>query len=140
MQLETVSTAQAFTMKSSFVDGELNGASLSFGARLDAEPTAQLTAVPEDEEPASVIPHHPLGIKPSGNQYTATRNDRHNIGRFQVLPDEFLVVFLEHLDASILRVLGSTCRALYAFCSSDEIWKGLFIRYFGDSSSHTASV
>jgi hypothetical protein len=73
------------------------------------------------------IPLHPLGVKPSGNQYTATSNARHAIGPFQILPDEVLAIFLEYLDSPQLRLLGSCCKFLYAFCRSEDLWKTLFI-------------
>lgn len=82
------------------------------------------------EEESSLIPSHPLAIKPSGNQYTATvSNARHSTGVFQVFPDEILSILLEYLDSNELLLLGSTCKALYAFCRSDELWKTLFIEY-----------
>ena len=78
------------------------------------------------EESPITIPPHPLGVKPSGNSYAATSNARHASGEFQRLPDEALALFLEYLDSSTLVTLGSTCKALYAFCRSDELWKSLF--------------
>jgi hypothetical protein len=78
-------------------------------------------------EESSLIPPHPLGLKPSGNQYTATTNARHKIGDYRVLPDEILAISLEYLDSLQLRLLGSTCKFLYAFCRSDDLWKTLFI-------------
>lgn len=75
------------------------------------------------------IPPHPLGIKPSGNLYTATDNARLASGNFQQLPDEILMTVLESFDADILCCLSSTCKALYAFCHSEELWKALFIEY-----------
>jgi len=85
-----------------------------------------LVPVVVEESPLS-IPLHPLGVKPSGNQYTTSRNARHFAGAFQNLPDEILAIFLEYLDSSELCLLGSTCKALYAFCRSDDLWKALFI-------------
>ncbi|RDL36843.1 Clavaminate synthase-like protein [Venustampulla echinocandica] len=73
------------------------------------------------------VPCHPLGIKPSGNQYTAASNAKSVTGPFQLFPDEISAIFLEYLDAQQLRLLGSTCKFLYAFCRSDDIWKALFI-------------
>jgi hypothetical protein len=73
------------------------------------------------------IPPHPLGIKPSGNQYTSSLNSKSSIGPFQLFPDEVLAIFLEYLNSSTLRFLGSTCKFLYAFCRSDDFWKSLFI-------------
>jgi len=73
------------------------------------------------------ISSHPLGVKPSGNKYTATENARKAIGKFQILPDEILAILLEYLDSRLLRHLGSTCKALYAFCYLDDLWKALFI-------------
>ncbi|KAK2628345.1 hypothetical protein QTJ16_002991 [Diplocarpon rosae] len=79
------------------------------------------------EESHQTVPHHSLGIKPSGNQYTATEISRNFIGLFAGLPDEILAIFLEYLDSYKLRLLGSTCKFLYAFCRSDDLWKALFI-------------
>jgi hypothetical protein len=73
------------------------------------------------------IPLHHLGVKPSGNQYTAPSNARHAVGFFQILPDEILATCLEYLDVPQLRVLGSSCKFLYAFCRSEDLWKTLFI-------------
>jgi hypothetical protein len=79
------------------------------------------------DEESSLIPLHPFGLKPSGNQYTATSNARHNIGSFQVLPDEIIALLLEYFDCDELRLLGSTCKTLCAFSRFDELWKTLFI-------------
>lgn len=79
----------------------------------------------------NAVPQHPLGVRPSGNQYTATENSRLFMGFFQILPDEFLQGLLDYLtvDASLLLSLGSTCRALYAFCSAEDLWKTILIKY-----------
>jgi hypothetical protein len=87
---------------------------------IDSEPLAV-------EESSISIPPHPLGVKPSGNQYTATSNARHRVGRFQLLPDEILAISLEYLDSQELRLLGYTCKFLHAFCRSEDLWKTLFI-------------
>lgn len=85
-------------------------------------------SIDDEESSAAVsIPPHPLGVKPSGNAYTATRNARYAIGPLQILPDEVLAIFLESLDARLLRLLGATCKFLYAFTRSEELWKPLFI-------------
>jgi len=81
----------------------------------------------EVEESQESIPQHSLGVKPSGNQYTATVNARRSIGPFQILPDEIIAELLETLDSRRLRMLGSTCKFLHAFCKSEELWKTLFI-------------
>lgn len=80
-----------------------------------------------DAEDFDVIPHHPLGIKPSGNQYSAVVDLRASIGTFRVLPDEILAVLLEFLVPASLISLGATCKALYAFSVSEELWKILFL-------------
>ncbi|KAG9241705.1 hypothetical protein BJ878DRAFT_427536 [Calycina marina] len=81
----------------------------------------------EPEDSPVTIPSHPLGLKPSGNQYTAVSNARDSLGEFQRLTDEALVVLLEYLESHLLRNLGATCKALYAFCRLDDLWKALFI-------------
>ncbi len=75
------------------------------------------------------IPPHPLGVKPSGNQYDATENARSHIGFLQSLPDEIIYMIIEWLDSEALLRLGSSCKALYAFCNSDELWRTLFLEY-----------
>ena len=92
-------------------------------ASVDSEASEQLAI---EESPLSV-PLHSLGVRPSGNQYTAERIARDRAGHFQILPDEILAIFLECLDSQQLRVLESTCKFLYAFCRVDDFWKALFI-------------
>jgi len=76
------------------------------------------------------IPSHPLGIKPLGNELLFEgQSARQCIGTFSVLPDEMLAQFLEYLDSPTLRLLGSTCRFLYAHSLSEELWKTLFLEY-----------
>jgi hypothetical protein len=81
----------------------------------------------QSAESSQSIPHHLLGVKPSGNQYTSLYNSKAFAGSFQLFPDDILAIFLEYLDSSTLRCLGSTCKFLYAFCRSDDLWKSLFI-------------
>ncbi len=86
----------------------------------------------QDEAVDAPVPPHPLGIKPLGNKYLATGPDaKAAAGVFEMLPDELLVPLLEHLDADALRTLGYTCRFLYAFCTSDELWKSLALEAAG---------
>ena len=90
-------------------------------------------SIGEDSRDAPVaIPSHPLGIKPSGNAYTASRDIKFACGLFCRLPDELLNHILEKLDALDLVRLGGTCKALYAFTSAEELWKNLFIGYVGN--------
>ncbi|KAM0252311.1 hypothetical protein ACHAQJ_007804 [Trichoderma viride] len=75
------------------------------------------------------IPTHPLGVKPLGNQYLAKGpNARRSIGTWASLPDEILALVLEDFDRQSLMNLGSTCKFLYAFCHSEELWKALYLR------------
>ena len=104
-------------------------ASPEFGGSISYEPISHANVPPTvvSETTEQTYPSHPLGVKPSGNKYTATKSAREAIGTFQVLPDEILAILLEYLDSRLLRHLGSTCKALYAFCYSDDLWKALFI-------------
>ena len=77
----------------------------------------------------SVVPSHPLGIKPAGNAYSATENIKLATGAFTALPDELIIQVLESLDAASLKRLGHTCKALYAFSRLEELWKTLCIEY-----------
>lgn len=81
----------------------------------------------ETEESPQAIPLHPLGVKPSGNQYTASRIARNYVGCFGIWPDEVLAIFLEYLNSPELLRLSTACTFLYAFCRSDDLWKTLFI-------------
>jgi hypothetical protein len=74
------------------------------------------------------VPLHPLGVKPLGNLYLASGpNARNSIGTFQTLPDEILALILEYFDQLSVRRLGYTCKFLFALCSSDDVWKSLFL-------------
>jgi hypothetical protein len=81
----------------------------------------------DEEEVATAVPPHPLGVKPAGNAYTASDNLKSRCGSFARLPDELLNHILESFDADALVRLGSTCRALYAFTRLDELWRALFV-------------
>lgn len=86
-----------------------------------------------DNEAVTHVVHqvqaHPLGIGPSGNALTASpAHARKSIGLFSILPDEVISILLEWLDASALLKLGTTCRALFAFTSIDDLWKVLLLR------------
>lgn len=81
-------------------------------------------AAVEDEE---AIPCHPLGVKPSGNALVATSNLRDAIGTLNALPDETILMCLELLDAASLLKLGRTCKALYAFTRSEDLWKAFLV-------------
>ena len=90
----------------------------------------QLDCSEESEEYDSLtVPPHPLGIKPTGNVYTATENIKPAAGFFMRLPDELIIQVLESLDAASLQCLGCTCKALYAFSRFEDLWKTLCIEY-----------
>ncbi|KAK0729176.1 hypothetical protein B0T21DRAFT_314739 [Apiosordaria backusii] len=77
---------------------------------------------------SSSVPLHPLGIKPLGNKYFSNGNDaRKYMGSLQGLPDEMLIQLLEYLDTRTLRLLGYTCKFLFACCMSDDVWKTIFL-------------
>lgn len=81
------------------------------------------------EDISLTVPYHPLGIKPLGNAFTASKNIKSAAGLFSSIPDEIIIQVLEFLNAKSLLQLGATCKALYAFCHFDEHWKALFIRF-----------
>jgi hypothetical protein len=96
---------------------------------LNIQPSGVSTESAEEscQAQAQAIPLHPLGVKPSGNQYTATVIARKWIGYYGIWPDEMLAIFLEYLESQELLRLGLACKFLYAFCRSDDLWKSLFI-------------
>ena len=75
------------------------------------------------------VPSHPFGVKPTGNAYNATKNLKLATGFFVALPDELFVQVLEYLDASSLRNIGCTCKAMYAFSRLEDLWKTLCTGY-----------
>ena len=77
----------------------------------------------------SLVPSHPLGIKPAGNAYSATQNIKRATGSFTALPDKLISQVLEFLDAASLKWLGCACKALYAFSRLEELWKKICIEY-----------
>lgn len=75
------------------------------------------------------IQAHPLGVRPSGNALnSSSAHARDCIGTLGTLPDEVILVFLEWLEDLDLLRLGRTCRAFFAFTSSDDLWKALLLR------------
>lgn len=77
----------------------------------------------------SVMPQHPMGIKPTGNQFVAGNNIKAAAGMFSYLPDELLIQLLESLEPLPLLQLGATCKALYAFTRFDDLWRTQFLKY-----------
>ena len=86
------------------------------------------------------VPQHPLGIRPSGNAYTAAENIKSAAGTFSRLPDELLVQVLEYLDGPCLRGLGASCKALFAFTRLEDLWKNLFLLYVSNPYSSPRST
>lgn len=78
------------------------------------------------------VPSHPLGLKPLGNALGAAVNIRDNSGLFSFLPEELIVQLVENLNPRDLLALGATCKALYAFCHLDEMWKALVLEYVSE--------
>ena len=73
------------------------------------------------------VPPHPLGIRPAGNAYVADETIWSAMGSFARLPEDVLVQILEHFSAEMLKHMGFTCKALYAFTRIEELWKTLLI-------------
>lgn len=87
----------------------------------------QVEAIDSTRNGWEAIPCHPLGVKPSGNALVATSNLRDAIGTFNILPDELIQLCLECLDSTSLLSLGRTCKALYAFTRSEDLWKAFLV-------------
>ncbi|KHJ32758.1 putative f-box and domain protein [Erysiphe necator] len=77
-------------------------------------------------EPIKLVPKHPLGIRPLGNQYLGSINAKFFAGWFQILPEDLIASLLENLDPISLLTLGSTCTYLHAFCRWDNLWRTIF--------------
>lgn len=73
-----------------------------------------------------LVTRHPLSIKPSGNAYAAGKNLKWAAGAFSCLPDELILQVFEYLDATTLTKVA-TCKALYAFSRSDDLWKKIAV-------------
>lgn len=72
------------------------------------------------------VPPHPLGIKPAGNAYGATKDIKSSAGNFATLPDGILAQVIDYLDAVALQQLQRTCKVLYAYASLEDLWKALY--------------
>ena len=81
-----------------------------------------------EDDSASSIRVHPLGVKPGGNALTSHGDLQSSAGLFGILPDELLLTLLEYLQERCLLQLGACCRGLFAFTTTDSLWKDLFIR------------
>lgn len=81
---------------------------------------------PADSVP--LIPVHPLGVKPLGNQYfSSVVPARRSLGQLVALPDEMILQILESLQAHDLLNVGVSCVFLFAFSRLDELWKSLYL-------------
>lgn len=106
--------------------------------RLDRERIAKRrkTCIPKEQGSASAqeerhhetkgVPPHPLNIKPLGNAYDGV-SLKASCRILARLPDELLLQLLEYLGAQDLVNVGSTCKMLYAFSRTEELWRSLFI-------------
>ena len=84
----------------------------------------------QPEEPLeTVIPCHPLGIKPLGNLYLARRNIKEAAGLFYSIPDDLLIQILEFLEPLPLLKLGASCKALWAFSRHEDLWRTQYVKY-----------
>lgn len=81
----------------------------------------------DDDSTVTSVRRHPLGVRPSGNAYTSSVNQKDSSGLFATLPDELIAQFLEVLEPQDLLRLGGTCRALHAFTRNEELWRALFV-------------
>jgi hypothetical protein len=100
---------------------------------IDAENGSQhQQKIPKTGSPHTTQIHessrHPLGVRPSGNALLATKDLSAATGIFSRLPGELLLTLLEYLELEDLTLLGSTCRALFAYCSHDQLWRDLALQ------------
>lgn len=73
---------------------------------------------------ATTIKAHPLNVKPSGNELLDTNYSRtKSMGNLGLLNDDLLAVVIQELDQKDMLALSHTCKALYAYCWYDELWK-----------------
>lgn len=82
---------------------------------------------PLDEESPTETRRHPLGVRPSGNALTAEGEGVAAMGPLSRLSDDLVLVLLEYLDRDSLINTGNTCRALFAYCSYDQLWRDLAV-------------
>lgn len=91
-------------------------------------PNGSLEPTLLERDAVSTSPTHPLGVLPLGNKFFFKGSEARLLcGTFQRFPEEMLSLFLEYLDQKSLRILGYTCRYLYAFAYDDALWKSLFL-------------
>ncbi|KAL9604815.1 MAG: hypothetical protein Q9219_000263 [cf. Caloplaca sp. 3 TL-2023] len=82
-----------------------------------------------EESGSTLVPTHPLEIKPLGNAYTAEASIKEMAGLFAPLPDDLITQIIDWLLPTELLRLGGTCKALYAFSRQEELWKSLLLRF-----------
>ncbi|SMQ50819.1 unnamed protein product [Zymoseptoria tritici ST99CH_3D7] len=81
----------------------------------------------DSKDDSTFVRRHPLGLRPSGNAYTSSKNLKDSCGLFATLPDELIAGLLEYLQPKDLLRLGGTCRAVHAFTRNEELWRNLFV-------------
>ena len=95
----------------------------------EAQEQASQTEEHEEVGHETIISHHPMGIKPLGNEFEAGCNIRRNMNLLATLPDELLLQILESLGPRSLLRLSASCKALYGFARFEDLWRSQYIRY-----------
>lgn len=72
---------------------------------------------------------HPLGIQPWGNSLLGKDKDvrTEGLGVLSGLSDEIMLELLSELTPQALSRLSCCSKALYCFCSHDELWKAFVL-------------
>ena len=82
---------------------------------------------------------HPLGVRPSGNALTSSREDverrvrrkEQGLGAFAALGDALLLRVCESCTPHALAALAQTSKAMRAFATHADVWKAAVLETFG---------
>ena len=90
---------------------------------------------------------HPLGVRPSGNALTSSREDverrvrtkEQGLGALATLGDTLLLRVLESCAPRTLAALAQTSKAMRAFATHADVWKAAVLETFGGRFRYDAS-
>ncbi|POS86809.1 hypothetical protein EPUL_001262 [Erysiphe pulchra] len=85
------------------------------------------------EESPTLVPKHPLGIRPLGNQYIALTNSKCFAGLFQMLPEDLIANLLENIDPISLLVSQNSKDFPFTWLGT---WRSTYLNLKSDIESN----
>ena len=91
----------------------------------DKEEAAEISRRAWDDNGPELSISHPHGVRPAGNAILSKDNAANYMGLFSSLPDWIVLNIVEYCDAKTLIELSHTCKAFWAYCNHDPLWRDM---------------